>query len=372
MNFLRKLFGAKPAPVPPQASAAPAPAPQPRPAPPPPAPSAPPEPPLSVTSDSSVSFVPPAPSPSPAPQPPLRPEQLETTLLTLDGPVWLPPDSPAVELLPAKPDDVAVIAFLGGSAEVGPGQSAEGPGRLARTLPLYLAEQVEFGTEALTRTHVSWLLKPRPGFILGAKNWDDATASHHIRQAVADDPADYLVLSHLRCPDDRWTLELRLIRTIDAVCLATASADCPAGGPGRALATLARELLALLAAHADTPAAPSASDLSSASLPDSALSPYLLLLDQVLAIRSAALPGAAGTVRNEREIVESQLRLCLAQPDSVPIRLGLAHTLRGLKQVRPAVPPEFRDRVEALQKEHPLPEPARALASRVFAEAFSA
>ncbi len=375
MNFLRKLFGAKPAPVPPapQTSAAPAPAPESTPEPAPsPVPVLPPSPPASslpppsVTTRFSVSAEPPGAAPEP-----LRPEQLETTLLTLDGPVWLPPDSPAVELLPAKSDHASVIAFLGGSAEVAPGESAEVPGRLSRAIPLYLAEQVEFGTEALTRTHVSWLIKPRPGFILGAKNWDDATASHHIRQAVADDPADYLVLTHLRCPDDRWTLELRLIRTIDAACLATASADCPAHGPGQALSRLTDEILALLAAHADTPAAPSASALSSASLPASALSPYLLLLDQVLSVRTAALPGAVETLRNEAEIIEDQLRLCRAQPDCVPARLGLAHTLRGLKQIRPAALPGFRDRVEALQKEQPLPEPAHGILARIIAEAFA-
>lgn len=302
-----------------------------------------------------------------------EPSKLEITLLTVEGPVWLPPDSPAADLFPAKSEDAPMIAFLGGSAELDPGtptsrpQSADGPGRLSRALPLYLAEQVEFGTAALSRTLVAWIVKPTPGFILGGVPWDDATASRHARQAAADDPADYLVVSHLLCRTEPWTIELRLVRTIDATCLATASTPCLPSDPGKALPELTRTLLALLAEHADLPtSAQPASGLSS-----DPSSGYLLRLEQLLAIGTAAMGRAGGALHGERDMLEGQLRLCLDQPESVSIRLIFAHALRGMRKVRPGILPEFRARVELLQREKPLPEPAQSVTGRILAEAFA-
>ena len=72
------------------------------------------------------------------------------------------------------------------------------------------------------------------------------------------------------------------------------------------------------------------------------------------------------------EALDGQLGLCLEQPESVSARLLFAHTLRAMKRVRPDILPEFRERVELLQKEKPLAEPAHAVAARVIADAFAA
>lgn len=374
MNFFRKLFGSKPSTPPAKSIPATTPA--------TPADSSPP--PESASSLAASTPVAPAPSPrvtweavtpsivSPIPPPNPTPVKIETTLLTIDGPVWLPGDSPAIELCPVKPDDAPAIAFLGGSAELlppdrsGRAPLAEVASRLSRALPLYLAEQIEFRTEALTRTHVSWLVKPAPGFILGGQNWDDATAARHVRAASPDDPADYVVILHLVCTAEPWSIELRLVRTIDGSCLGTATARCPSSDPAQALPGLTRDLLDLLATHAEVPASAAPDDLL--PVPGSA---YLLRLEQLLAVRTAALPGAAGTVRGEGEILEGQLQLCLDQPASVPVRLLFAHTLRALKAVRPAALADYRIRVEQLEKDHPLAEPAQSVVARVCAEAFA-
>ncbi len=374
MNFFRKLFGAKPA-TPPTPSPATPPAPPAKPAQTPVVPPTPPaaEPPPRVTFSSvtpSAAESAPAPLP-PSPPPPAAPVQIETTLLTIDGPVWLPLDSPAIELFAAKTDHAPVIAFIGGSAEVGaPAGTPEhaalvaSAGRLSRALPLYLADQVELGTDALTRTLVSWLVKPAPGFILGGKNWDDATAAHHVRRSAADDPADYVVVTHLVCDRDPWRVELRLVRTIDAACLATITASCPADDPGAMLPGLARDLLAELATHLELP-----SHAPEHALPAS--SDCLLRLEQLLAVRTAALPGASATLRGEREILEGQLRLCHEHPASLPVRLLFIHSLGAMGKVRPAIRAEFRERAESLHREQPLPEPAQAVLTRLLGEVFA-
>lgn len=389
MNFFRKLFGAKPtAPASPNPQT--------------PKPEAPPSSPLPVSS------VPPRATPAtPAPVPPAPksansapggdasssatgsnsasfrfqasppPVQIETTLLAVPSPLWLPADSPAIELVPVKPDDAPAIAFLGGSADFGSSDSphrtqfAEAAGRLSRAIPLYLAEQVELGTLAVTRTLISWVVKPAPGFIVGGQNWDDATAARHARQSVPDDPADYLVMTHLVCHRDPWTIELRLIRTIDAACLATVSVTCAAGDPSQALTPLTRDLLAQLAAHADLPALVPASESSEASLIATPSAAYLFRLEQLLAVLTAGMGQAAGRLIGERDILEGQRQLCLEQSGSVPVRLLFAHTLRAMKRVRPQLLPEFRSSVDLLQKTHPLPEPAQSVIAHVLADVFA-
>ncbi len=307
------------------------------------------------------------------------PGKVEVTLLSVEGPVWLPPDSPAAELFPAKSDDALLVAFLGSSAELPPppadpaerNRLADGPGRLSRALPLYLAEQVEFATPALARVLVPWVVKPSPGYILGGMPWDDATAARHARAAVPDDAADYLFVTHLRCLGEPWSVELRLVRTIDGACLATASVPCPPADPGQCLPELTRVILELLATHAESPASTEPQPAGLA-LPAALHSHYLLRLEQLLAVRTAGIEPAKSTLNHEREILEGQLRLCLDRPDHLPSRLLLAHTLRAMKRVRPEVVPEFRPRIDLLQSEHPLPEPAQAVVARVFAAAFTA
>ena len=325
--------------------------------------------PLGTPSPASAS----APSQTSAPRPP-SPAKLEVTLLAVEGPVWLPPDSPAAELFAAKADDAPLVAFLGASAEVEPpsgqpGQPrlADGPGRLSRALPLYLAEQTELSTPALARTLVPWLVKPRPGFILGGVPWDDATASRHARAVVPDDAADYLVVTHLRCVAEPWTIELRLVRTIDAACLATASVACPPSDPGQALPLLTSTLHELLSTHADIACAVQAPG-SSLSAPGS---DYLLRLEQLLAVRTAGIEPTRSPLNGEREILDGQLRLCLEHPENLPVRLVFAHTLKSMKRVRPDILPEFQGRAELLQKEKPLPEPAQSVVSRLLAETFA-
>jgi len=296
--------------------------------------------------------------------------KIETTLLAVEGPVWLPGDSPAAELFPAKSADAPVIAFLGGSADLGPSSDparrpvAQAAACLSRALPLYLADHVEFATASATRTLVSWVVKPNPGFILGGKNWDDATAAHHARKSPAELPADYLVITHLVCRATPWTIELRLVRTIDAACLATFSAPCSPADPAAALPALTGELLRHLAARADLPTLP-----SDFSPPTS--SAYLVLLEQLLAIRIAAHSPDTAFLHGERETLHAQLQLCSTQPASLPLRLLLVHTLLGLHHLRPSIIPEFRERILQLQTDHPLPEPARAVVTRLLDDLFA-
>jgi hypothetical protein len=387
MNFFRKLFGKKPAtpatpdkpatppaspPVPqsaPAESARPADLP-PEPLPPVSASSVGPSPSETAGNSSSGTFMPSDSSALPTRQP----VKIETTLLTIDGPVWLPGDSPAIELFPAKPDDAPAIAFIGGSAELPPqgfkaGANTEppyaiDPGALARALPLYLADQVELGTDALTRTLVSWMVKPRAGYILGGKQWEDSVGAHHARQSPADDPSDYLVLCHVVCTSAPWRIELRLVRTIDAACLAELSADCDPHDPAAALPGLGADLLAALATHADLPGHSSGFSTPAHS------SEFLARLSQSLVLRTAALPGATG-LHDENAVIEGMDAFARAHADNLPVRLLFTHALASLAKLRPALRPALAARAEAMQRDLPLAEPAQSVLARIRQEAFA-
>jgi tetratricopeptide (TPR) repeat protein len=303
------------------------------------------------------------------------PGQLSMTLLSIEGPVWIPPASPAAELFSAKPADAPIIAFMGGTADVAASdgqarlQLADGPGRLSRALPLYLAEQVEFTTPCTTRTLVPWLVKPSCGFVLSGISSTDADAAAHARQVGSGKPADYVVVTHLGCQAEPWTLQLRFIRTIDARCLGELTTTTAATDPGPPVVALASDLRRLLLT--ETESAPVTPPAYYRPAPVAQSSTYLLRLEQLLAVRTAGMDHARGTLNGEREILDGHLQLCLDQPESVSIRLLFAHTLRGMKKVRHDILPEFRARTDLLHQEKPLAEPARSLVARILAEAFA-
>jgi hypothetical protein len=305
---------------------------------------------------------------------PTLPVKVQTTLLTIDGPVWLPGDSPAIELFSAKPDDATAIAFIGGSVALpsdGLNVGEQGspcvlsPAVLARALPLFLSDQVELGTEALTRCLVSWMVKPKSGFILGGKQWEDAVGAHHARQNPADDPSDYVVLSHLDCTSAQWRMDLRVVRTIDATCVATLSRDCDPSNPNEALAGLSADLLSTLAVHADLPAHPS----GFTTPPDA--SEYIARLDQMLILRVSLLPDAP-LLRDESSMVEQLAAYARSEADNLPVRLLFTHALATVSKLRPAHRVAWATQADALQQEFPLQEPARSVLARIHHESFAA
>jgi hypothetical protein len=78
----------------------------------------------------------------------------------------------------------------------------------------------------------------------------------------------------------------------------------------------------------------------------------LLRLEQLLAVRSSTIDGVRSSfLSGEREIINGNLQLCLACPNNVSTRLMLVQTLSGLKKVRPDILPEFKDKLNLLQKE---------------------
>ncbi len=295
---------------------------------------------------------------------PVEPEsQISATLLTTEGPIWLPEDSPAFALMRRPDPSPLSIAFLGGTAETGSSATApvhqftDGPGRLSRALPLFLAERLFFGLDASVHTLSPWLLGDHPGFILSGVAWTDEDAAGHALQIKP--PADYVVITHLKTKGEPWVADLRLVQTQDQRCIHHETVRFQSNEPYPTLARLAENLARTVASirgiPRQTPAlygVPSGPDFIS----------YLVRLEQLLAVRCSALENIqANFLSGERDILDGNLHLCLAHPKSVSLRILLFQTCLSMKRIRPDIVQEYLVKLETFQREYPLPEQEKAL-----------
>lgn len=309
--------------------------------------------------------------------PPVQAEDLRVAMLVMDGPVWLKPSSPAVELFPSKGSEPVRVAFLGGSADVPTNsqrvehQLADARGRLSRAIPLFLAEQIEFCTDAHAQTLVAWITNNTGGFVLAGAPWSDEQAAQSARQGEKKN--DYAVCSHLKSGSEPWIAEVRLIRSIDGACVGTTEMPFSSNEPYEGLRTLAEKVFALLEREADLTrlSPPEAYSIPMAS----DFSYYLLRLEQLLAVRCEAMTVSQdreGFLSGEREILDGNLQQCLRYPKSVSLRVLMAQTFWTMKLARPDILLEFSERVKMLQRENPLAEPENSVVQRILNEAFAA
>ncbi|MFI4935339.1 MAG: tetratricopeptide repeat protein [Caulobacterales bacterium] len=281
------------------------------------------------------------------------PAPLEMALLTIDGPVWAGQTSPAHELFPDRSSG-PTICFLGASAEGASDareptrQLSDGPGRASRGIPLYFSEQLYFRSDARTRTLVPWISNGG-GFILSGQTWGDETAAEYVRRGAPE--CEWLITSHLRCAEMPWTIDIRLIRASDGACVEAASAHFDVQDSHEVIAIAAR-LPSWLAHHASLavhePSAPYASPMPIG------LSDYLLRLEQLLALRCAAMDVKKDFIHGAREIIQGDIELCLREPESVNARIILAQSIACLGKIEPSILAEVAARVRLLQREKPL------------------
>ena len=301
-------------------------------------------------------------------------EPLEVAIVCIEGPVWLKPSSPAAELYPAKPPDAPIICFLGSSAEV-PSKSehvqlqiSDPPGRMSRALPLFLAEHVWFNSSARVQTLVPCITGKSAGFVLSGLLWRDEDAAKYSTQALVQ--SKFTVVTHLQSKTEPWTVELRMIRSIDRECVGELVASFQIATPGDALLDLAKQLLLQLAGQAqiETQRLPVPYEVpAGVNFPT-----YLLRLEQLLAVRCAGMEGVQPTfLSGEREIIDGNLQLCVAYPESVGIRVLLAQTLLAMQKVRPDVVVEFKEKIMLLQQRCPLKEPSHGVIQRMLSEALT-
>ncbi len=132
-------------------------------------------------------------------------------LLRIDGPVWLPPDSPSRTLYATAGARRGSVLFLGSSVSLPeelPQEAAGLPdtaGRLSRALPLFLAENAFALLTLDTQTLVPWA--EVMGFAMLNQPWPDDAAAAYAR----DSGAKAAVTSHIQASPEGGTITLRLV-----------------------------------------------------------------------------------------------------------------------------------------------------------------
>ncbi len=299
---------------------------------------------------------------------------MSVTMLCTEGPVWLKSNSPAVELFSLKPQDSIGVCFLGSSADLSSPSSeirlqmADSPGRLSRALPFFLAEQVAFKSRSSVQTLTPWIAEKPGGFVFSGKAWRDEDATNYARQSQGK--SDYVIVSHLRTQAEPWSAELRLIETKDGKLIGNLVALFPSSKPEEAIPTLATQLISVLVreGHIETQAPPLLYKVPLGT----DFGTYLLRLEQLLAVRVAGVDGTGPNfLKGERAIIAGNLELCVAYPDNVVTRILLAQTVIAMKKVSPDVVAEFKDKLELLQRERPVPEVANSVVQRMFEQALA-
>ena len=289
-------------------------------------------------------------------------QQIQIGLLRVDGPIWLPPQSPARALFGARAASGPSVTFLGGTAEAPIGspvapelQIPDSIGRLTRSLPLFFAEQTDLRTAAHGRALIPWAVggNNQPGgFVVAGSRWPDTVAVQMVAEPA--NQTDYVVSVHLDAEVEPWTAQLAFLRTADGIRIGELEAEfhpTDLDQTHAALTQLAQEVVELLAALGPAPS-PGAYQVP----PAAHFSDYLLRLEQLLAVRCTTVQGAAPmTLQGEHEILSGELNLSFTLPESLSARLVLIETLGVLTQSRPEIAEQFRPSFQRLITEHPIP-----------------
>jgi tetratricopeptide (TPR) repeat protein len=298
----------------------------------------------------------------------------QISLSVVEGPVWLNSSTACAGLFGNKPLVSPTVTFLGSSADV-PGQPdlaqrqlSDAPGRLSRGLPLFLAEQVWFNSNARTQILTPTVEGAERAFVLSGVPWQDEAAARY--SSMGDRKSDYVVITHLKGVGEQWEAEMRLVRADNLCVLDQSKAIFPMAQPDHAVQQLTRRLLSSL--YSAAPVIRQESP-KSYQVPKGAKFPfYLLRLEQLLSARFAAMGGSQSSfLYGEREVIDGNLQLCIDCPDNIVTRILLARTLLSMKKVRPELIMEFKEKIELLQKTKPLPQPAQKLLDKMIEEVFA-
>jgi len=294
------------------------------------------------------------------------------SLMSLRGPLWTRDGSLFEALLPSKGLGAQRVVVFGSTAlGVGPAekpvtQLSDGPGRLSRAVPLFLAEAIHVATDAVGLALIPWA--EHQGFALFGSPYEDGALCGLARKG--DEEVGYVVGITVDTGQAPWKLAMRLVCCSNGERLAEAQVEAVADNPGPAVIELAKRLVALLADRAilRTSAPPPWYQLPAAA----GFSDYLLRVEQQLAVFCAHVESfKGGGLSGEREILDGTLHLCLDHPSNPLTRILLAETVRHMQKARPAIPPEYKEKLELLQKTHPLTGDAATLVAATMAKAFA-
>jgi hypothetical protein len=296
-----------------------------------------------------------------------EPVEPETQLLAIEGPIWANPDGPFSKILGAKGDDAVEVAFLGGSLETSPQEEpakavavpADLLARLARALPLFLTERIHLKTSTKATSFI-----PRQG--AGGLTPSPTPWSLRVLATLKRKP-DYVVFLHLVAGQGDARMQFSLKRVADEQTIATWEQPIDPANVNVAIHAAARRALSEVAWAAKVPLLPGTDGLFA---PTSALlARYVAALDHALAAHvTGQSPGPVPTANPDDSQLEDLLELCLRETDNAAMRMLLLSTIERASRAQPGMAKKYRQRLELLQRQYPLRQPAKGLTDAVLAK----
>ena len=296
---------------------------------------------------------------------------IEVLMVRLEEPVWGRGVLGFEKLLPAKADDAPRIDFLCASA-VAAGASDSGRviaqptnelGRIARSLPMFFAEELFLTTHARAHFVLPWM--KGGGFILSARPW-----TREFLPADAD-PAEAYVFMHVDAQGTPWKLHVTIElpgKLRDGESFAQSFSLASGAADARKLLDKVRSSLSrVLELRRDGTA-------DALEVPSSEILPgYLTALEQALAVGLAArAPGGDTFLHQERAIFDHLLDVAVQAGPALRPRLLLLTALENEARRRPQIVREFVDRLALLQQRHPVAAHAELVAQAAAAVAARA
>lgn len=300
-------------------------------------------------------------------------QPLSVTLLAFHGPVWGSESSPIHAILPPASEGSPLIGIVGSSAETAnaPGemqmQLSNVHGKMSRAFPLLLAEMLCLGG-AKAHAMIPWLVQDKGGFILYGKPLADGDAASFAGFSP-DEKAEYIISSHLIATSEPWRFNVRLIRVVDGTCLGQVSHAVDKTSPVEML-KLAEMVTALLSEHGIVSLKPRPEWYNP---PVGAwFTTYLVGLEDLMCFRCAvSMPSGQMQINNDRDMIDRALQVCIEAPTSCPARFVFVQSLSYLREGRPDIVAEYRERAEKLHKEKPIQSPEQEIVGEILAKVFA-
>jgi tetratricopeptide (TPR) repeat protein len=277
---------------------------------------------------------------------------LEVVVMKLEQPVWARGVLGFDSVLPAKTRMSPQIHFVCGSGEGGedPGgkvisQPTNDLGRLARALPMFLAEEIYLRTNA--RTAFLWPWMKQGGFILSAKPWTRAFLPSDAK------PPDLIVYLHVDARSTPWVLNFRIEHEQRGATPSEFALGFDLRSAGHDALTMLYDLIprltVLLALRREE------SNSALGTPPAELLAAYLAAIEQALAIGLAARQTTGESfLHQERSIFDHLFDVALQGEQLLRPRMLLVNALENETRRRPDIAREYLDKLAMLQQRHAL------------------
>ena len=282
---------------------------------------------------------------------------LEVVLMRLEQPVWTRGVLDFERVLPSKAADAPRVAFVCASGEAPPDRATDGKvvaqptnelGRIARALPMFLAEETLLRTNARTAFLLPWM--KQGGFILSALPWT--------RGFLPPDPSppEVVVFTHIDATTTPWSVRVSIEPPIHPREQAiTIERSLELQTSAHDILTLLHDVVARLTALLALKREEAQAGL--ATPPAESLPAYLTAIEQALAVGLAArMQTSESFLYQERAIFDHLLDVALQGGELLRPRMLLVNALESEARRRPDIAREYLGKLALLQQRHALTE----------------